>query len=243
MEWWGTLLISLGTAIIGALVGGLFTWLSAKSNQNHEEKMKNKEIIDKANELKPRLEIQEYNDFNSKKDDEVNEECLSILALGILGFADKDGRAFFKYNDKAVKDNDLVCVEYVFENTGKTEIEEICFSSNLPRWMSIFDMSAKEFYLKNHLLNYDAWANKRYIKPNETVKVRIYYVNNQIPSTNMGSPEFIVWLRDINGFLWSQTLNAPAKEIEISRMRKQGDLKEAIDIRKRIECFRNPILW
>ena len=130
MEWWGTLLISLGSAIIG----GLFTWFTAKSNQKHENKMKYKEKIDKANELKPRLEIKEYSDFNTKKDDELNEECLSILALGILGFSEKDGRVSFKYNNKAVKENDLVCAEYVFENTGKTEIEEICFSSNLSEY-------------------------------------------------------------------------------------------------------------
>ena len=96
MEWWGTLLISLATAIVGAVIGGLFTWLSTKSNQKHEEKMKKKEKIDKANELKPRLEIKEYSDFNTKKDDELNEKCLSILELGIIGFFEKDGRASFK---------------------------------------------------------------------------------------------------------------------------------------------------
>ncbi len=243
MEWWGTLLISLGTAFGGALISGIFTWLAAKSNQKHEDKEKFKEKLDQANEVKPRLEIKKYFDFNAEKANDLNEECLSILALGILGFSEKNGRAHFKYNDKAVKENDLVYVEYVFENTGKTEIEEICFSSNLQRGMSIFDKNAKDFYLKNHLVNYDVWASKRYIKPNETITVRIYYVNGQIPTTNLGSPEFIIWLRDINGFLWSQTLNAPGSEIEISRMRKQSDLKEAIDVAKAIECFRNPYMW
>ena len=37
MEWWGTLLISLGTAIIGALIGGFFTLLAEKRKQSHDD--------------------------------------------------------------------------------------------------------------------------------------------------------------------------------------------------------------
>ena len=64
-----------------------------------------------------------------------------------------------------------------------------------------------------------------------------------IPTTTLGSPELVVWLRDVTGLIWSQVLNAPGKEIEISRLSNSSELKEAIDVRTAIECFKNPMMW
>ena len=239
MEWWGTVLVSLGCAIIG----GFFTWIAAKSNQKHQDKVQQKERIEKAIRERPRLEIKEYFDFSANNDSSKQENVLSILALGIIGFEDKNNRTFFKYNKKEIDKNNLVYVEYLFENTGLTEIEEVGFVSNLQRYMAIMNMNEKDLYLKNGFLNYDVWSKKRYIKPKDTIRVRIYYIKNQIPSTIFGSPEFVIWSKDIYGFVWSQVLNAPNNEIEISKLRSSDDLRNAINIETAIECFKNPLLW
>ena len=239
MEWWGTVLCSLGSAIISGFIG----FLIAKSNQKHQDNLKNKERIEKAIQNKPRFEIKEYKGFDATKDATNFEIDASILALGIISFEMKNNRAYFDYNLKEIRKNNLVSVEYLLENTGATEIMEVCFSSNLQRYMSIMELKEKDTYLNNHFLNYDVWSKKRYIKPHESIRIRVYYVKDQIPSTIFGSPELIIWAKDIYGFLWSQVLNAPKNEIEISRLRKDEELKNAIDIESAINCFINPILW
>lgn len=242
-EWWVTVLCSVGSAVIGGMIGGFFTLLVANRNQRHQDEQRRKDKLELTNKEKPRLELKKYKEFKEARTAKLEECDLSALALGILEFKEVDGRACFTYDKKASDLEELIYVEYLFENTGQTEIEEVCISSNLPRFMSLMDMKQKDFYLNNHLLNYDVWSDKRYIKPKETLKVRIYYIKDMIPTTTLGSPELVVWLRDVNGLIWSQVLNAPGKEIEISRLSNSSELKEAIDVRTAIECFKNPMMW
>ena len=238
MEWWGTVLCSFGSAIIGGLITGIFSFLVAKSNQKHQDERIEKEKLEKTKKEKPRLEIIDYKGIKQIGEVDIESADASILALGIFGYNEKNGMAQFKYNKKAVSKNDLVFVEYLFKNTGLTEIEDICFSSNI-RMMSIFEMERKNFYLKYNLLNCAVSYYNVNVKPDGTFKFRVYYANNQIMTTNLGTPEFTVWLRDINGYYWSQILNAPSKEIEISRLRNWKDYREAIDIKDALNYFRD----
>lgn len=238
MPWWATVLTSIGSAIIG----GIFTLIVGKRKLNFEKQKYLFELDQKANENKPRLEIEQFNSFANWKSLLPEVDC-ELIALGILDFKVVNGRSEFFYDKKALINDNLVYVEYNFINKGKTEIEDICFVSNLPKSMSIFDFARKDVCINEKLLNYDVWANKRYIKKNGTLKVRIYYIKNQIPTTNFGSPELVVWLRDVEGRYWEQVLNAPANEIEISRLKNYKEFKEDIDTRVAIECFKNPIMW
>lgn len=163
--------------------------------------------------------------------------------LNINNFVNDHGRAQFFYDEKALKDENLVFVEYELKNTGSTEISDICITGNLPKNLSLIELERKEFYITKKLLNYGVWSNKRYIKPGQTLKLRVYYIKEQIIVSNLGTPVLTIWLNDINGRYWSQLLASPSQQIEISRYRKYSEFRESIDIDKAIECFIDPRMW
>lgn len=238
-----TVLCSLGSAIIGGIIGGFFTVLATRMNHKHEDETKQKELLREADKAKPRLELLDYKSFNETKKAENEKADVSVLVLGIRGFEDKNGRAFFTYDKKALENKNLIYVEYLFENTGLTEIEEVCVAGNLPRFVSVLDMNQKDTFIREGFLNYDVWSDRRYIKTKQTIKIRVYYIKDQIPATLLSSPSLSIWLKDVNGLMWCQTLLAPGKEIEISRFKSDVEFRNDIDISSAIDCFRNPELW
>lgn len=234
---------SLLSGLIGAVVGGGLSLIGTLLTLRNKDKKEMRDRLERLEREKPRLEIVSYRDFSSTENDFSPNNDFNVFVATILGFYEKDGRACFSYDEKGFDSKELFYVEYILENTGLTEIMDICVSSNLPRTMSVFEYERKDIYLREHLLNYDAWSNKRYIKPNGTVKLRVFYIKDQVPSSLLHGQELIVWLRDINGYTWSQTLNAPFNEIEISKLSSESKLKESINIRKAIDCFRDPSQW
>lgn len=237
MEW-----ISFFGSVLGGLIGGIFTFLGVKLTLKHEQEKERKEILLKANDNKPRLEIVKYYDFNTTINNEnINNDC-NIIALNIIDFKDDCNCARFFYDTAALNAENLIFVEYEFKNNGNTEIEDICITSNLPKIMSVFEFERKEIYINENLLNYGVWAHKRYIKPGQTIRLRVYYVKDQIILSPI-SYSFTIWLHDVNGRYWAQNFNCPVNEIEISNYSNRDEFKEAIDIDKAIDCFRKPHLW
>lgn len=245
MEWWGTFLISVASAVVSSFVTWFLTSTTEKKKQKREDMRRLAEIREKANEKKPRLEIKNYAGIGVANRIQIlrKEKPFSLLVLGIVGFEDKNGRPEFKYSDKALDEKYYDFVEYYLVNSGMTEIEDICFTSNLPRSMALFSLNNDKQLINNHVLNYEAWIDQRYIKPGERIAVRIYYVKNMIPTTILGSPELTIWLRGVNGYIWRQSLYAPTEQIEYPVMSDEAEFKEARDIAKAIECFRDPRMW
>lgn len=238
MDW-----LAFAGSILGGLIGGLFTFFGVRLTIKHDEEKRKKEQLKQDIDNKPRLEITKYSDLKDVTKNMTQCHDFSIIILGITDFRMDGQRARFYYNQEALNDEMLQCVDYEFKNTGLTEIIDICATSNLPKNMSIFDKEYYKNYVNENLLCYDGWATKRYIKPGEKIRMRIYYVKNQIVLSNMGNPVVTIWLRDINGKLWSQSLNAPYNEIEISRLRPYSEFKNSTDIELAIECFKNPYMW
>lgn len=238
MDW-----LAFAGSILGGLIGGLFTYFGVRLTLKHEmEKEKKKQIL-KADAEKPRLEIVKFLNFEETKHNRnVNNDC-NVLMLDIKKFADDNGRARFFYDEQALKDENLQFVEYELKNTGLTEIADICITGNLPRNLSLIELERKETYITENFLNYEVWSNKRYIKPGQSLKLRIYYIKDQVMVSNLGTPIITIWLNDVNGRYWSQLLARPNNQIEISRYRKYSEFRENINIDTAIECFRNPYLW
>ena len=237
MEW-----ISFLGSILGGLIGGVFTFLGVKLTLKHDKEKEHKEILLKANENKPRLEVVKYYDFNATVNKKsINNDC-KILALKITDFKDDFDRARFFYDTTALDEKNLIFVEYEFKNSGNTEIEDICITSNLPKSMSVFALERKELYINENLLSYEAWAHKRYIKPGQSIRIRVYYIKDQIIVSPISYP-FTIWLRDINGRYWRQNFNCPNNEVEISMYSNRNDFKASTDIDAAIECFKKPYLW
>ena len=237
MEW----LAFIGS-ILGGLIGGLFTFFGVKFTLKHDREKEEKELLRKANDEMPRLEIIKYLDFNATKNRKnINNDCNALL-LNIEGFEDDNGRARFIYNNDALNLEKLIFIEYELKNTGLTEIEDFCISSNMPKIMAAIELERKDFYITENILNYEVWSNKRYIKPDETVKIRIYYIKDQI-ITGLISYPLTIWLHDINGRYWEQSFGCPNKDIEKPKLSNRKCFMEQIDIDKAIECFKNPCMW
>lgn len=238
MDW-----LAFAGSILGGLIGGLFTYFGVRLTLKHEKEKEKKEVLIKADAQKPRLEIIKYLDFEATKNNKkVNNDC-NVLMLNISNFIDDNGRSRFFYDEKALIDDNLIFVEYELKNTGLTEISDICITGNLPRNLSLVELERREFYITENLLNYEVWSNKRYIKPGQSFKLRVYYIKEQVMVSNLGSPVLTIWLNDVNGRYWSQLLASPSKQIEISHYRKYSEFREDINIDKAIECFKNPYMW
>lgn len=240
MEWWGTLLISLGTTIVGALIGGYFTLLAGKRKQKHEDLKDRKAELQKEYELRPRLELKKFKDLDhGKVESKCDFECLLLNIKNIK----RDGESlFFVYDNKALDLENLCCVEYEFTNTGKTEIDSICVISNQPQTTSIFELSERSFFIKNGLLCYDAWAKKRFIKPGETISIKICYLNDQVMISQI-SAVATIYMEDINENLWRQPLFCPTDEMDNSTRASRKDFNSYKDVRAAIDCFKDPSLW
>ncbi|MCR5692946.1 MAG: hypothetical protein K6G74_03125 [Bacilli bacterium] len=233
MEW-----LAFAGSVLGGLISGLFTFIGVRLSISHDEYKKQRERIEKAKNEKPRLEIVSLKTVDEASETEVPNNDCNVLALDIEKFRVEEGRSCFYYNEAALEIKNLTFAEYELINNGSTEIEDICVTSNIPDFMSLIEFERKDFYIKERFLNYGVWSNKRYIKPKDTFTLRVYYIKGEIPTTTFGCPELVIWLRDVNDFVWSQTLDAPTKDIEKPIMRSDALLREACDILPTIRSFR-----
>ena len=114
----------------------------------------------------------------------------------------------------------------------------------MPKNTSLFNASNNEYIsdYKNKFLNYSVILEKT-IKPQQTVKIRVSYVTDEVIVSNLGNAPISMWLMDINKNVWSQSLFAPQNKIYNSEKRDYKTFREYSDITTAIECFRNPIMW
>ena len=89
------------------------------------------------------------------------------------------------------------------------------------------------FLFMNHYLL------EKTIKPQQTVKIRVSYVTDEVIVSNLGNAPITVWLMDINKNIWSQALFAPENKIYNSEKKDYKTFREYSDITTAIECFRN----
>ena len=223
MDW-----LAFAGSIIGGLIGGLFTYMGVKLTLRHEDQKKREEELKKIQDERPRLELisfKETKDSKSKKEADLNALFLR-----------------FFYNEACLDSSNLVCIEYVFKNTGKTEIDYITLCSNCPKTTSLVALDNKDVYIKENFLNYAVDSNKRFIKPNDSVSIRLYYHKDELV-VGMLSATIALYMRDINGRFWEQALFAPTKEIENSRLVSFKDYKDNCDTEIAIKCFRGEMFW
>lgn len=238
MDW-----LAFAGSILGGLIGGLFTFIGVSLTIKHEDKQKKLEELKMANENKPRLEIIRAVDFDleAKNMSKLHAD-INALVLKINSFKEEHGRAMFEY-DYSLDEKELHCFEFIMKNTGLTEIEDICLTSNLPKDTGLMNYYSSEMYLSNKLLSYDVWSDKRYLKPGSSLKVRIIFPKDKIIVSNLGSAIISIWLKDVNGMVWHQPLFVEKKETEISRLSSIKEFKNATDIETSIKCFKNPYKW
>jgi len=234
MDWLG-----FAGSILGGIIGGLFTYLGVKLTINHDNKKKQQEELKKAIYERPRLEVVDFKEVGKHRSLKSD---FDVICLNIQSVNKAANRLEFNYDEKALDKNNLVSCEYVLKNTGLTEIDSICFISNLPKDMSIIELRNADFFINEKLLNYDAWADKRFIKPGDEVKVRIYYIKEHVIAPALSAP-IGVYIQDVNGRYWHQPLFAPTKETDNTRLSSRKEMKEYSDVDTALECFEGKKYW
>ena len=238
MEW-----LSFLGSIIGGLIGGIFTFLGVKITINNE----NKKILEKKREEKiknkPRLEIVNKTEIKNYSAKSKSKNELDVVVLEILNYNNNGSRPNFYYDKEALNKENLCYKEYTFKNTGATEIDYVCITTNLPKDTALFEFENYEFFVKERLLNYEAWSNKHFIKQGDKITVKLYYLKDKIILSSIGSATITLWLRDINGNIWYQPLFIQNDFIDKSYESNNKEFKESRDIKTALECFEKPYLW
>lgn len=240
MEWWATLLISLGSAIVGAIIGGFFTLHAENKKQKHQDALARKEELQKQYDERPRLELKQFKDLEHGK--VLSKSDCECILLNIEGITEKDGMFLFSYDEKALDLKNLVCVEYLFTNTGKTEIDSICVVSTHQRTTSMIELEKRDILIKYKTICYEAWSKKRFIKPGETVSIKVCYIKDKVMISPI-SAVAAIYMEDINGHLWHQPLFCPTNEMENSNRANYKEFRDNKDIRLALDCFKDPSLW
>lgn len=235
-------------SVLGGLVGGLFTFLGVwmtihhKNKKTRQEELKRqKEKEEQLFENRPRLEIMGYKKLSkysiSRKAD------INVLLCSIKDYKN-ESRAMFYYDTEVVEPEKWVSVEYTLKNIGHTEISHMYFSTNLPKNTSLFGVETRENEMcyENNLLNYSVILDKS-VKPKESIKLKICYIDEKIVLSNIGSATITIWMVDEKNNWWSQPLFAPENKIYNSKRSSHKEWKDYTDESKAIECFKNPMLW
>ena len=235
-------------SVLGGLVGGLFTFLGVWMTIHHENKKTRQEELKRQKEKeeqlfenRPRLEIMGYKKLS--KYSAAKKADISLLLCSIKDYKN-ESRAMFYYDPEVVEPEKWVSVEYALKNIGNTEISHMYFSTNLPKNTSLFgiDNEENEMCYENNLLNYSVILDKS-VKPKESIKLRVCYIDEEIILSNIGSAPITIWLIDEKNNWWSQPLFAPDNKIYNSSRSSHKEWKDYTDEAKAIECFENPMLW
>lgn len=235
-------------SVLGGLVGGLFTFLGVWMTIHHENKKTRQEELKRQKEKeeqlfenRPRLEIMGYKKLS--KYSAAKKADISLLLCSIKDYKN-ESRAMFYYDTEVVEPEKWVSVEYTLKNIGNTEISHMYFSTNLPKNTSLFgiDNEENEMCYENNLLNYSVILDKS-VKPKESIKLRVCYIDEEIILSNIGSAPITIWLIDEKNNWWSQPLFAPDNKIYNSSRSSHKEWKDYTDESKAIKCFKNPMLW
>ena len=235
MEW-----LAFAGSVIGGLIGGLFTFFGVKLTLNHQDKQKRSEEFKKQYDERPRLEIKEFKDLDHS-DFRTKCDC-DCLILKIESVSKKDNVFQFTYDKNALDSKNLCSVEYKFINTGKTEIDGICIVSNYQQTTSLIETEYRELLIENKTLLYEVWAKKRFIKPGDSVSIRICYLKEKVIPC-LPTAAVSIYLQDINGNIWHQPLFCPTNETDNSTRIGYEEFKNHRSVKLALECFKNPYLW
>lgn len=236
MEW-----LSFLGSILGGLIGGLFTFMGVKKTLKSEKAKEEKKEKEELYQKRPRLEVIEKTDYINVKEEDSIYVNNGVIMLKIEKY-DVSSRPTFYYDERCLKKTNLCYREFVLKNTGETEIDYLYITTNYPKSTSLFEIRSYEILVKEKILSYDAFGDSRFIKKGDTFTLRIYYLIGEIFYDHISS-SIEIWLRDINGNLWGQSLFVNDGYIDNSTTRKSSELREYIDISNALECFRNPYLW
>lgn len=230
-------MIEIIASIAGAIVTGVFSLVAIKVKRCNDEKKAEKAKEEQILHDRPRLEIEECFEIDKYTTSSKANESLIVATI------EEFDNGQFIYDDEILNEEKWASVEYILKNIGSTEIDHMYFSTNYVKSTSIFDnlSNLERSFPEKNILSYSVFSEKK-LKPGETIRLQVIFLDEKI----VGSPShalITVWLVDINGCWWSQSLFAPHNKIDNSIKTTKKEWKENTDELKATKCFHNPNLW
>ena len=235
------IIIPFITTILGAILGALGTFLITKYRYRHEEQIQKEEKNKKLLAEKPDFEIINFCDFEQFSKLEKKTADLDVFVSNIIEVDTRNRfRAMYDKND--LDRTNWVTQRFEFKNTGKTEIMDLYIISNFKKSTCLFNTQHSVYLcIKNELLCYSEILEKR-IKPNETFTLNISFHKDRIIS-GIFSAAYSLAICDKNNNYWKQAFFAPENKLYTSYPISFNELRNNIDFKVAMKCFRDPDLW
>lgn len=234
-------LIGGALAFLGAILGGLITFIGVKKTINEERRRDRERLEREEFEKRPFLEFISFEDFDYEQVLEIDREVSIVDVLHCHIDADvQDNEVRFDYGK--INKKLFITHKYTFKNTGQKAIERFTITTNITRNTALIDVRGLEYYMNQGVMN--IYSNgKRRINSGETFHILINYTKEDRVLTSSFLPEFALLFEDDKQRIWYQNMSiingnlTPTERMDMTRfqeMIRQDGLYSA---------YKNPMLW
>jgi hypothetical protein len=228
-------------AFLGAILGGLITFIGVKKTINEERRRDREKLEHEEFEKRPFLEFIAFEDFDYAQvlDKDREESMVDVLHCHID--ADVQGDSV-RFDYGKIDKKHFITHKYTFKNTGQKAIERFTITTNITRNTALIDVRGLEYYMNNGFMN--IYTNgKRRIKSGETFHILINYTRVDHVLTTSFSPEFALLFEDEKQRIWYQNMRiingylTPTERMDMTRF------QEMIRQDGLFSAYKNPMLW
>lgn len=219
--------------LISGLIGGCATVIGVLItiwNENRWRKKRERRTI--FNE-KPK--------FSVKKVEDEQKADIQVLIVPFECVKDDDNEIQFIYDRKFKKDKDIVCTDYIFENTGKSAAKYFSVIMNEKKHFSIFEYSRRKSWLESKFINYYVLYDKKEIEPGKTIRLRIYRHKDE-EFSNYACAGLSIYFMDEYGNYWEQPFFNGETKLYGPYQKNYKDYRDDISTDKALEYFENSML-
>ncbi len=226
---------------LGAIIGGLFTFLSLKKKINEERRRDREKLEREEFEKRPFVQFISFEDFDYYQvtDEDRDSSLVDVLHCQIDANV-QQGKVRFEYGDINLKY--FITHKYTFKNVGQNAIERFTITTNITKNTALIDVANLNYYIANGYMNIYSNGIRR-IKSGEEFHILINYTTeNNVLGSNF-SPEFTLIYEDQDQKVWYQYLRIINGKLTSTERMDMSRYREIIRQDGLYSAYKNPMLW
>ncbi len=211
------LLSGLIGSVIGGIISGLFTYLGVRLTLSHAEKVRKAELKEKYYISRPHMKIlnQKVRTLCSANKFDVDVVYLNINRVEVNKSGGASPLNIF-YNEETLAEDSMEYLELTLKNEGLSSALSFgMLTDNYKRACLFSNDSYKIFAYNEHMINYVVYSDNYYIKPGDTIKIRIKY-SSAILADNILFNNLSLFMKDNYGNIWVHPFNLLNQRLEDS---------------------------
>lgn len=222
------------TAMIGALSGSLFSFLTAIYVSRRNEKMDIKKEQRKHFENKAELRIVKSINNTPKPDIEVFVTPFKTEYM-------ENSKHKIIFPKEILNTNKYKYKDFYLKNIGNADINylDICVTSKRNTIMCKY--SSLTYVIKNKIINYNFCYDRKILK-NETICIRMYHLEEMEPG-EFTSANFAILYEDSFGNLYKQPFWYQKENLYKPHKISYQDYRSYVTIDDALYCFDHPWMW